>query len=126
MADGVKLSFPKKTARFQKLRKLDGQLEIEMRKAVDKSAAELVETAQKYAPVDDGTLRESIDYQSFLDRPAALVKVGAFYAHFLEFGTVKAAAQPFFWPSYRILKRRFQGRFSRALNAAAKRIKGEA
>jgi len=60
----------------------------------------------------------------------------AFYARFVEFGTAPhtnagmfagskhpgTAAQPFFYPAYRALRRRARGRVTRSVNKAAKRI----
>ena len=60
----------------------------------------------------------------------------AFYARFIEFGTAPhtnqgrfagsahpgTAAQPFFYPAYRALRRRARSRVTRSVNKAAKRI----
>ncbi len=46
------------------------------------------------------------------------------YAHLVEYGTVKAPAQPFFWPAYRLTKKRTLGRVNRAMNAAIKKYWG--
>ena len=60
----------------------------------------------------------------------------AFYARFVEFGTAPhtnsgrfagsshpgTAAQPFFYPAYRALRRRARSRVTRSVNKAAKRI----
>ena len=40
----------------------------------------------------------------------------AFYAHFLEFGTVKMAAQPYFFPVFRANRARVRGNLTRAVN----------
>ena len=45
-----------------------------------------------------------------------------FHAPFLEFGTVNAAPQPFFFPVFRMLRRRMKSRISRAQNKAMKEI----
>ena len=42
----------------------------------------------------------------------------AFYARFVEFGTVKMPAHPFFFPVWRARKRRTRGRITRAINRA--------
>ncbi|MGK9054196.1 HK97-gp10 family putative phage morphogenesis protein [Neorhizobium petrolearium] len=36
------------------------------------------------------------------------------YAHFVEYGTADAEAQPFFWPALRLLRKRLQQRIDRA------------
>ena len=42
------------------------------------------------------------------------------YASWVEFGTKRSAANPFFWPSYRALRRRVMGRIMRAIRKAIK------
>ena len=37
------------------------------------------------------------------------------YPHLVEYGTVEAAAQPFFWPAVRSLQKRINGRTNRAI-----------
>lgn len=44
----------------------------------------------------------------------------AFYARFHEFGTVKMHARPFFFPVWRVWKRRVKTRISRAISRAIK------
>lgn len=46
------------------------------------------------------------------------------YAHLVEFGTAHAPAQPFFWPAYRLGKRRAAGRIKRAIGKAVRETKG--
>jgi HK97 gp10 family phage protein len=48
----------------------------------------------------------------------------AFYARWVEFGTVKMAAQPFFFPSYRANRRSVRARISRAMRLATRRSLG--
>lgn len=40
------------------------------------------------------------------------------YAHLVEFGTSKTEAEPFFWPAYRVLKKRIRNRINRAAKKA--------
>lgn len=42
------------------------------------------------------------------------------YAHLVEFGTSEAEAQPFFWPAYRLLRKRLLGRIKRAVAKAVR------
>lgn len=42
------------------------------------------------------------------------------YPHLVEYGTSKAHAQPFFWPAYRLLKRRIANRTKRAISKAVR------
>ena len=48
----------------------------------------------------------------------------AFYARFVEFGTVKMKAIPFFFPAYRTNKKRAKSRVRRAHTKAAKIVVG--
>jgi hypothetical protein len=40
------------------------------------------------------------------------------YAHLVEYGTATAAAQPYFWSGYRLMKKRAVSRIKRAINKA--------
>jgi HK97 gp10 family phage protein len=42
------------------------------------------------------------------------------YPHLVEYGTKHAAAQPFFWPAYRLLKKRIQSRIKRAISKSVR------
>lgn len=64
---------------------------------------------------------------------------GVRYAHLIEYGTqphvqggMFAGGQhpgtprrPFFWPAYRIIRKKLRRRISRALNAAVRKVKGQ-
>lgn len=52
-----------------------------------------------------------------------LITVGNFlvrYPHLVEYGTSKSAAQPFFWPAYRLSKKRLTNRIKRAIRQSVK------
>jgi HK97 gp10 family phage protein len=54
---------------------------------------------------------------------AVLVTAGnakARYVHFVEYGTSKMAAEPFFWPAYRLLKKRLSSRIKRAASKSVR------
>jgi HK97 gp10 family phage protein len=42
------------------------------------------------------------------------------YPHLVEYGTANAEAQPFFWPAFRLLRKRAQNRINRAAKKAVK------
>lgn len=44
----------------------------------------------------------------------------AFYARYVEFGTTHSAAEPFFFPGYRLLRKRVKGQIRYAMNKAVK------
>lgn len=108
-------------------------------KALEKSAEEIVQTMRRFAPVDEGDLRDSIGW-TWGDAPKGTLTIGtvggreygtlritiyagggdAFHASFQEFGTVKMAAHPFFFPAWRARKPRIRARISRAISKAIK------
>lgn len=86
-------------------------------------AEQLVETQKRFAPVEDGKLQASIKEQDVSDstRISRRVSAGgrdAPYASWVEFGHGNAAPRPFFWPSYRLMKRRLKARMTRAAKKA--------
>jgi HK97 gp10 family phage protein len=108
--------------------------------ANEKNAAEWVAFARNIAPrdPDDGTpLHDSIRHYTS-DTGGQIVRAGGEtttkpvkagqsgtydYAVGQEFGTVDMPASPFFWPSYRLLKTKFNSRRRRAMNKAIKGLR---
>ncbi|UXN61720.1 HK97-gp10 family putative phage morphogenesis protein [Phyllobacterium zundukense] len=106
--------------------------------ALEKSAEELADLQRRFAPEDTGALKNSIAVtgpkqatpaysQPGGSRVAAenevLVTAGnsdVRYAHLVEYGTAEAEAQAYFWPAYRILKKRIANRVNRASRKAIK------
>lgn len=103
-----------------------------------KGAGEIVAMAKGLAPVDDGTLRDSIGW-TWGDAPKGAITLAtsaatdgglritiyagnseAYYARFVEFGTQKMKPIPYFFPSYRALKTRTERRISREMKKAIK------
>jgi len=70
----------------------------------------IVNSAKSYVPVDSGNLKKSIGIVKRKSRdktkirfsvtPRRKGKYDGFYAHIVEFGTSKMAAQPFMRPAY--------------------------
>jgi HK97 gp10 family phage protein len=130
-----------------KLAAIPKEARAEIHKALDKSATEMVETAQSFAPVKTGALRNSIgktfgEYAA--DNPnvrgvtagggvgdpdlTVTIHAGdqeAYYAAFVEFGTKAAPAHPYFFPAWRLLKKRVLSRIKRATTKAAKKVAGQ-
>ena len=106
--------------------------------ALQKSADELADRMRSLAPVDQGDLRDSIAVTMGPGRTppystpggakevlenAVAITVGnskVRYGHILEHGSTKMAAQPFFWPSYRLLRRKLQNRIKRRISKAVR------
>jgi HK97 gp10 family phage protein len=106
--------------------------------ALEQSGQELVEAMQHLAPVDTGALQRSIvmtkggaatpPYSQpggshIVPDNAVAITAGnteVRYAHLEEYGTTRAPAQPFFWPSYRLFKNRIAQRTKRAISKAVR------
>jgi HK97 gp10 family phage protein len=117
---------------------LPKRVEDATRKAMEKGAQELVEMMKRLVPVDSGDLRDSIGWtwgnapqgaaviaQSAPDDKGIRLTVyagnrQAYYARFQEFGTTKMPANPFFFPSWRALRRRIASRITREMRKAVK------
>lgn len=115
----------------------------EIRKALEKSAEEIVALAKSLVPVATGELRDSIGW-TWGDAPSGSMVLAeasgpddlkitvfagnseAFYARWVEFGTTKMQHQPFFYPAYRALRKRVRGRITRATRKAARIAAGKA
>lgn len=70
--------------------------EIVSSAAMTKIAAKVRSDAKAAAPVDSGTLRDSIQIQG--GRGYRIIRATAPYAFYVEFGTSDTAPQPFMWP----------------------------
>jgi HK97 gp10 family phage protein len=95
--------------------------------ALDKSADELVTAQRSLAPVERGTLRDSIKWTRTAELTRTIEAGGQTtttngYDHALgqEFGTQKMPANPFFYPAYRLTKKRIRARIKRAISKGVK------
>ncbi|HEV7335550.1 MAG TPA: HK97-gp10 family putative phage morphogenesis protein [Bosea sp. (in: a-proteobacteria)] len=106
--------------------------------ALVKGAEEIAATQRQLAPEDTGALKDSITVtppgqttpaysQPGGSRTAkdgeALVTVGNVavrYPHLVEYGTSEAPAQPFFWPGFRLARKRAQDRIKRSIRKAVR------
>lgn len=90
---------------------------------LDRCARELVALAVQLAPADSGDLKASIHFvtgEHDLARKIVAGDAEAFYARWVEFGTVDQPAQAFLFPAYRLLRDKFQRRLA---NASGKAIR---
>ncbi|AMM83146.1 HK97 gp10 family phage protein [Martelella lutilitoris] len=108
-----------------------------------KSGNELAATMKQLAPEDSGDLKDSIAVtgpgeqtpaysqpggSKTLPENAVAVTVGneeVRYPHLVEYGTSKTEAQPYFWPSVRLLKKRITNRTKRAVSKAVRKHWGK-
>lgn len=122
----------------RRLEAIPANVKEAVRPALQKSADELADRMRSLAPVDQGDLRDSIAVtlgpgrtppysqpggSKELLENAAAVTVGnsaVRYPHLVEYGTNKAPAQPYFWPAYRLLRRKLQNRLKRRISKAVR------
>lgn len=148
----VKMTVRNKDRLYAKLKRLAPEADMALTKANGAAAEEMVRLAQSYVPVRTGRLRASIVATPPGGTPPAhgqgvsIVPPGAFmvtagnsgvrYPHLVEFGTRAhvaggefagakhpgTPAQPFFFPAYRLIRRKQKGRATRAINQAVKKV----
>lgn len=124
----------------KKLAAIPKLVERRGREAMEKSADEIVAMMKRLCPVDEGDLRDSIGW-TWGDAPKGSAVIAqsdprpgnvrltiyagsakAFHARWVEFGTVKMRAHPFFFTSYRALRKRVRDRITRATRKAIKEV----
>lgn len=105
-------------------------------------AADLVaDTMRELAPVDEGDMLASIAVtgpnestppysqpggSSFVPANVAAVTVGnsnVRYAHLVEYGTTRTAAKPFFWPGFRLSRKKALAIVKRGIGKAIRGAK---
>ena len=112
---------------------IPAKVEAATRKAMEKGAEELVQMMRRLVPVDSGDLRDSIAW-AWGEAPKGAVVLAEsapterglkitvyatdFKARWIEFGTIKMGARPFFFPSYRALRKRIKSRITREMKKA--------
>lgn len=106
--------------------------------ALAKSGEELASMMRQLAPEDSGDLKQSIAVTlpgqstppysqpggaQIAGELLVLVTAGntdVRYPHLQEYGTSEHEAQPFFWPSFRLLRKRLDSRIRRAVGKAVR------
>lgn len=109
-----------------------------VRPSLEKSGAELVAKMQRAVPIDTRALHDSLTMtpggqttppysqpggSQVVPENAVVVTAGnsaVRYAHLVEYGTAKASAQPYFWPSFRALKEKIKSRTKTAIRNAVR------
>lgn len=125
----------------KRIRAMGVEARREIGVALDQSAAEVVAVARQLAPSEDGALRESVRQEPGANELQRVIEAGGStttrpvregqsptydYANAQEFGTAEQEAQPFFYPAWRLARRRAKNRISRAVRKAAKAAGWEA
>lgn len=125
--------------RFQRKMK---SLPVAVREAIGPAALlgaqEIADAVEALAPEDTGDLKNSVTVTGpgqatppysqpggshVVPEGAAAVSVGSSdvrYPHLIEHGTSKMAAQPYFWPAFRSMRKRATNRMKRAMSKAVK------
>lgn len=131
-----------------KLRRLQTDTAPEVRPVLGQGAQKIVDLMKRLVPVRNGELRDSIDW-TFGDAPKGSLRIasaragaitvtifaGAFYARFIEFGTAPhtvggmfagaehpgTTAQPFFFVSFRALRKEVKRMLTKAVRDAVKK-----
>jgi HK97 gp10 family phage protein len=130
----IRAKFEGREAVMRKLRRLVPDAEIEAAKAQLEAAQELAVAIEARAPLGQtGDYRASIEGAKLSDKPGKAVlgstskdpnATGIFADYiwrFLEFGTVKMAAQPHIFPTYRAMKKRIRRKIAGAINKAVRK-----
>jgi HK97 gp10 family phage protein len=122
------------------MRKLPEEVAKEIQPTLIRQGNRLVKEMQSRAPVETGALRDSITVtppgastpaysQPGGSRVAApnevIVTAGnerVRYAHLPEFGTSKMKAEPYFWPSVRLLQTSIRRSIKRGLSSIASNL----
>jgi HK97 gp10 family phage protein len=107
-----------------KLARMPAKAKQRMREALDKNADELISAQRSLAERHRASGRTIKSLQKKQGDHELQVKVFSdfFAARWEEFGTVKTPAIPFFFPPYRILKKRFKSRVRTATSKAVKEV----
>ncbi|MEM1287126.1 MAG: HK97-gp10 family putative phage morphogenesis protein [Pseudomonadota bacterium] len=126
-------------ARFQRrMQAIPKEVRDAVQPATLKGAEEMAAAMRQLAPERSGALKDSISVTGpgkntppyshpggsrSVPENAAAVTAGdtnVRYAHLVEFGTNAAQAQPFFWPAFRVTRKRATNRIKRAMTKAVK------
>lgn len=129
-----------------KIRAIPQQIRAPISAALAQSAEEITQFQRAAVPSDKGTLRSTIQWQfggaavggkkgAILEDLMVVITAGGppteqhektgnyNYAAAQEFGTKKMPANPFFFPGFRLGKKRAKSRIARAANKALKGMK---
>lgn len=129
----VKLELRNKGSFFRALNATVPAINKELRAALAQAGDEMAQKAQQLVPVDEGELRGTIEWdytrKTKADNslsPAIVVLAGGEkgqpgeHARHVEFGTHDTVKQPYFFPAYRLLRRKIRGRLTRSMTKAIK------
>lgn len=102
MKSDLKLNPADVKALRRKIRNLEALDKTGIQTAIRTSASTAVNIAKRKAPVDTGNLRNNIGYERSADGKEVEVFSKAPYSGYVEFGTIRQNAQPYFMPAIRL------------------------
>lgn len=132
------MASPQLTRLQRRLEAIPAKVKEAVQPALRQSGDELVGTMRQLALKDTGALEESIvatpagqmtppysqpGGSTVVPENAVVVTAGntdVRYPHLVEFGTVDTTAQPFFWPAFRLTRKRITNRIKRAISKAVR------
>jgi len=130
----VKITARRKDDLFRALRRSVPAVQDALRDELAKAGDHFVAKASTFVPRDTGDLAASIKWEwtqnTVADQsrsPAIVVMAGdedggdAEHVRHVEFGTEFSRKQPFFFPAYRLERRKIKGRLTRAMTKALKK-----
>jgi HK97 gp10 family phage protein len=102
-----------------RFREVAARVHQELARVVEETAEQVRDAAQEQAPVRTGALRGSIRSE-MTGELEATVTVGQTYGVYVEFGTSKQSAQPYFTPAFAGAEQRFYVQVRAAVERGAK------
>jgi HK97 gp10 family phage protein len=129
VADGISVKVEREKV-LKRFSALPADIRAKVRPAVVNGAEEIAALSRQFVPVSQhgshgnppGTLRDSIqtrDGDHDLAREVVAGSKAAFYARWVEFGTVEEQlTHPFFFVAFRAMKRRVRRRIANAVRRA--------
>jgi HK97 gp10 family phage protein len=100
----------------------DTETRVEVRKVVKASATRIRKAAQGRVPVDTGEMKKRIRAKYASDGLSAEIAPQSSLAHFVEFGTVQARAQPFMAPTAEEERPKYLADVEQALKQAVRSL----
>jgi HK97 gp10 family phage protein len=130
---------------YRKLTRIPEAMRLKIRDAMAREADEIVALMKRLVPVEPGKpdLKDSIGWRWGARAPRGSAALGqvrtsefgstltltiyaandqTYYGTFVEFGTSKMAARPFFFPSYRARRKEAKAAMRKAVRGAAKQV----
>lgn len=105
------------TKKFRKwLKQADSGIAKELKDTLISYTGSIEDLAKQLCPVDTGYLRQSISMEIKKGGYEGIVRVGAYYGKYVEFGTYFQNPQPFLIPAYNILSKQFVDKIIETVN----------